>query len=59
MPGGALCSQGSQWNHSGCHPNYLKTVSQQLVCRIWTHSLVTIRRVPWYKMILNGCFVVS
>ncbi len=24
---------------SGCHPSYLRTVSQQVVCRIRTHSL--------------------
>ncbi len=24
---------------SGCHPSFLKTVSQQVVCRIRTHSL--------------------
>ncbi len=37
MPGDALWA-GSQWDH-GCHPSYLKTVSQQVVCRIRTHSL--------------------
>jgi hypothetical protein len=34
-----LCEQEASEIMSECHPSYLKTVLQQVVCRIWTHSL--------------------
>ncbi len=34
-----LCEQKVNEIMPGCHPSYLETVSQQVVCRIRTHSL--------------------